>query len=83
MKSKIVNPQPHTPKIDWSKPQLVDSNGLIVATTGNHSEGNFEGIVFVDARDVPNRKTFLYSKGWEKSAFAPCRLPLTITFEND
>lgn len=83
MKSRIVNPQPPTPEIDWSIAQIVDSKGLIVLTTGRQDGQTFEGIVLVDASDEPSYTALMGRRDWRKEWFVPCQLPLTITFEND
>ena len=83
MKSRIITNEPTTPEIDWYVPQIVNSEGLIVVTTGRQDEQTFEGIVLVDASDEPSYTALMGRRDWRKECFTPCKLPLTITFEND
>jgi hypothetical protein len=83
MKSRIVKTEPTPPEIDWSKPQLVESKERVVATTGKHSKLSFEGMVIVERMACPVYPILDFSDKWDKGSFTPCKLPLTVTFEND
>lgn len=54
--------------IDWSKPQWVINNRLIVFTNGEHNNNTFEGTSLPSDNSYPSG---LSSKGWYKSYFKP------------
>lgn len=63
------------PGLDWSRPQLVNSNGLIVQTAGIHESASvsyphFEGIVVdkINGR-ISEYEIGFYSKTWNKDSF--------------
>lgn len=67
-------------KVDWSKPQWLICDYLIVLTNGKHKDETFEGLA------LPNRmwEDGEFSRQWKKSEFK--QIPaegLTIKIKND
>lgn len=68
--------------IDWDKPQLLEgSHGQIVISNGEHFEDGFTGTYLAGGLSVD--ELFYTSYNWNKSAFKPVQLPLTIKFSKD
>ena len=73
MKVTINTTEPQSREIDWSKKMIVTDGDRYVRTTGEHTDGTFDGMDVI---------TGTYTS-WTKHNFTPCTTPVTITFENE
>lgn len=75
-----IHPVDKIPVTDWSKPdQLVHcENGMVVLTTGEHSNDVFSGVLLSE-----NNNTHRYATNWNKSTFFLCPRAITVTFSNE
>lgn len=79
MKTKVISEVKST-EIDWSKANLVkNSTGLVVLTTGKHSNGDFSGTVLVSHG---GNYIGAVSDRWGKHDFTLITEPFTIEFNS-
>lgn len=85
IKSTLVTPPNKAKEIDWDTPRIVQCTvtGIktILATTGDHTDKGFSGVVLYSDRTEHLKDTF-WGK-WDKESFTPITTPITITFENE
>lgn len=75
-KSKLVEIIPQE-EIDWSIPQKVVYKGIIVQTTGEHTENDFTGIILNNTSYYRYRESNL-SRTWYKRVFKPFKGEIII-----